>query len=280
MIVSLLRLLISFVVEAFDAVAVLGYGIWNFYYELNHKGRAVDNKSAFLWAASMGDIKMVRHLLRKGMDVNVFGSPPGYTHTPLTALHAAAMCAHLEIAVLLVTNGAHVNARTPVLGYTPLMQVGSILEPGTADEAVPDKRERRRLLARARENSGPLTTYLLDAGADPSIASDHKSDFFRRGHCDARFYFEQHQNDAAINALDKWEILPWAEREARREVATKKAAAMKKKASEKETAGKLAILLSTIFAASVRYYGVSSASLFVGLTCSGVFEMFKMYIRS
>ncbi|KAF5725777.1 Ankyrin repeat family protein [Tripterygium wilfordii] len=69
--------------------------------------------------ARKGDIKKVKRLLDKGMDVNVAAWGP--KSNGLTPLHLAAEGGHLEVMDVLLERGANIDARTwGACGWTPL----------------------------------------------------------------------------------------------------------------------------------------------------------------
>jgi ankyrin repeat protein len=118
-------------------------------------------------AAKREDLSQVRSLLESGADVNTAGDQG------LTALMAASLSGHLEIAKLLTGKGANVNAKTHG-GWTALMiGVGShhsavvelLIEKGAkVDERALDG---RTALTEAVRNDAPdLAMLLLDHGAD------------------------------------------------------------------------------------------------------------------
>ncbi len=87
-------------------------------------------------AARNGDVASVRSLLAEGAD------PSAAQGDGMTALHWAAERGHAQVAELLLSAGATVEAKTRIGDYTPLHLAG-------------------------RSGRGPITSALLDAGADP-----------------------------------------------------------------------------------------------------------------
>ena len=71
-------------------------------------------------AASLGDIETVKQHLAAGTDVNAKGSMNGWT-----PLHYAALDSHKEIAELLISKGADVNAKN-YIGETPLIMASGM----------------------------------------------------------------------------------------------------------------------------------------------------------
>mgnify|MGYP001319448541 CR=1 FL=1 len=68
-----------------------------------------------IWeAAQQGNIEAVKQHLAAGTDVNMKGD-----QRRQTPLHDAAASGHMEVAELLITNGANLNAKS-VIGETPL----------------------------------------------------------------------------------------------------------------------------------------------------------------
>ena len=68
-----------------------------------------------IWeAAQQGNIEAVKQHLAAGADVNMKGD-----QRRQTPLHDAAASGHMEVAELLITNGANLNAKS-VIGETPL----------------------------------------------------------------------------------------------------------------------------------------------------------------
>lgn len=65
-------------------------------------------------AASIGDIEIVRKLIKAGAIINI------KDNTGVTPLHSAAEKGHKEVINILIDNGADVNAKDKVHGVTPL----------------------------------------------------------------------------------------------------------------------------------------------------------------
>ena len=76
-------------------------------------------KGALRKACKKGDIEAVKQYLAAGANVNAGGV---FRATPL---HLAAEYGHKEIAELLITNGADVNAKKAVEGETPLHEAAA-----------------------------------------------------------------------------------------------------------------------------------------------------------
>ena len=76
-------------------------------------------KGALRKACKKGDIEAVKQYLAAGANVNAGGA---FRATPL---HLAAEYGHKEIAELLITNGADVNAKKAVEGETPLHEAAA-----------------------------------------------------------------------------------------------------------------------------------------------------------
>jgi hypothetical protein len=122
------------------APAYVPYGWWRFAI-FKTVGPSEHADSHMNYAAAMGETYNVRELLRQGVPVDVADS------LGTTALSAAAVEGHLEVARLLIEHGASMNERSQPLGRTPLMNA--------AESGQPE-----------------MIRYLLSAGADASIADD------------------------------------------------------------------------------------------------------------
>lgn len=100
---------------------------------------AESDGSELHWYAQTGDIAAVRQLIEQGVDLDAFDE------LGKTPLHYAAENERLEVATLLLSSGANVNAHDErTIGNTPLAEVSGHCS-----------------LAMAR--------LLVDAGADPTI---------------------------------------------------------------------------------------------------------------
>ena len=101
---------------------------------------AVPTAEPLIDAAKQGDADAVRYLLADGADVNAAQGDG------MTALHWAADGGHADVADLLLSAGAEVEAKTRVGSYTPLHLA-------------------------ARSGHRPVAKALLDAGADPHVTT-------------------------------------------------------------------------------------------------------------
>lgn len=113
-----------------------------------------DGYPALGLAAFMGRLNVVAWLLDRGADATI----PSQNAMRVQPLHAAAAGRHLEIARLLLTHGADVNARQQS-GFAPLH-------------------------AAAQNGQADLVRLLLAHGADPAQATDdgkRATDFAREG---------------------------------------------------------------------------------------------------
>jgi ankyrin repeat protein len=119
-------------------------------------------------ASDLGDVKMVRLLLGRGIDVNAVDSGKW------TALHFAADAGSQRICKLLIDDGADVNAKTEDCNWTPLhlsaskghaKLVSQLLEFGADVNALTSDKWTPLLLA---SNAGHYATckYLIGANAD------------------------------------------------------------------------------------------------------------------
>ena len=72
-----------------------------------------------IWlAAAEGDVEDVEYFIQKGADVNAVMSVG--SHSGITLLHVTAITNNADVAALLISKGANVDARTPVENATPL----------------------------------------------------------------------------------------------------------------------------------------------------------------
>jgi hypothetical protein len=113
--------LLSMYAVAWGAIAT-PYGFWQrMFLDKYLPERAGE---LFTYAAATGDLKTVKSILARGVDINVQGSY-------VTALHGAAVENDREMIVFLIEHGANINA-VNTYGDSPL---------GYATEATPETRE-------------------------------------------------------------------------------------------------------------------------------------------
>lgn len=104
--------------------------------------RDADGVPLIRWCAYYGDVSAVRHLLANGETLDSLG--------PNFDLNGAAFHGHWQLCQFLVENGADPNYRLPDTGETAL----------------------HAALSRANQlTAGHVVTVLLDAGADPGVAT-------------------------------------------------------------------------------------------------------------
>ena len=134
---------------------------------------------AMLWAAApdapvadaamRGDVEAVRALLQQGADANESQGDG------MTGLHWAAQRGELEIAELLITAGANVNAGTRIGRYTPLHLAGrvgsapmvdALIEAGSNVHAVTTNSGVTPLHLAAESGSADAIRALVDHGGD------------------------------------------------------------------------------------------------------------------
>jgi ankyrin repeat protein len=128
-------------------------------------GRLID-------AVLQGDRTVVQQLLAAGSDVNAARGDG------LTPLHAATMAGDLDLARMLITAGAHVDATTTLVGSTPLDLaakngradlVDLLLKHGAHANAA-DRLGTTPLMLAAESGNAEAVMALLAAGADPNAA--------------------------------------------------------------------------------------------------------------
>jgi len=128
-------------------------------------------------AVHMGDMDKVKNLIKDGIDVNAkhpFGG---------TLLHEAARQGHTEIARLLITSGAEVDAR--YIGATPLFEasdrghvdVAELLIADGADINARDSYGSTPLQAAASQGHTDIVKMLLSKGADVKTRTDGNFNF-------------------------------------------------------------------------------------------------------
>ncbi len=129
--------------------------------------------SPLYYAASLGHLELARQLVARGAEVTVA------TTDGLTPLHWAAVRQFYEVSLLMLENGADVNARSTVQANTPLHEVwnngGSpeiaalLIEWGAETDAVENWYGMTPLHYAAEKGLAELARVLIDHGADLAV---------------------------------------------------------------------------------------------------------------
>lgn len=160
---------------------------------LSVEKQRLDNR--LMEAVTGGDVYEVRKLVRKGVDVNAKDGKE-------TALGRACDCGYHQIAVVLLENGADVNAGSE-FGATPLMlasihgenaKILELLIDNGADINAKDDFGRTALIYAAGFGDAKMVRLLLDRGADPDIMGEGLLIEDKQTALDMAVYLERAEN--------------------------------------------------------------------------------------